>query len=175
MPVAAVAVNVNESEPPGGIPAPVPTKNTDTVHDAAVAEKVALGRKDPGVAAVTVHPLGTLITNPVMVNWLLLGFATFNPIVLGVPPRTGFPLVTVTVGKEAFDAKTGVATGMSTSRPENARSARVSPELNFVTYSFRRVFMYVFDSPSLNGYLRGVDNLSIFRVKRARERLLFRN
>ena len=87
---------------------------------------------------------GALITNPVIVNWLLAGLATVRPIQVPTVASTGLPEVTVIVGSAAFEARTGVATGTRINRPEKTRSARTSPELNFVTYSFLRVLKYVF-------------------------------
>jgi len=79
------------------------------------------------------------------VNWLLAGFVTFIEIPIPTaPPATGLLLVIEIVGAEALDANTGVATGMRMSKPENARSANTSPELNFVTYALEGVFILYF-------------------------------
>jgi hypothetical protein len=48
------------------------------------------------------------------------------------------------VGATAFAATTGAATGTKKRMPDNARIARVSPELNFLAYSFVRVFILYF-------------------------------
>jgi len=80
-----------------------------------------------------------------MVNWLLAGFETVIVIVIpAAPPATGLLLVMEIVGAEALAANTGAATGMRMSKPENARSAKTSPELNFVTYALEGVFILYF-------------------------------
>lgn len=63
-----MAVNWSVSELPGGIPAPVPTVNEETVQ--VTPEEVKLGvpmRKPPAVAPVMVHPDGALIVTAVTV------------------------------------------------------------------------------------------------------------
>jgi hypothetical protein len=44
----------------------------------------------------------------------------------------------------ALAANTGIAEGTMKSNPENARSVRRIPELNFVTYAFEGVFILYF-------------------------------
>jgi hypothetical protein len=97
-----------------------------------------------------VHPVGALIVNAVTVNWLLAGFPTLSVNVAGVPPSAGLFPVADTVGKVALAAKIGEATGMKSSRPEKAKSARIVPELNFVTYAFEGVFILYFRSSGLS-------------------------
>ena len=87
-----------------------------------------------------------MIVNPVIVYWLLVGLPTERVKVADRPPRAGLFPVAVTVGRLAFAAKIGVATGMRKSRPEKAKSARIVPELNFVTYALEGVFILYFRS-----------------------------
>ena len=85
-----------------------------------------------------------MIENPVIVNWLLAGLLMVSVYQLASPATCGLPALMARVGSAAFEARTGVETGTRISRPEKMRSARISPELNFVTYSFLRVLKCVF-------------------------------
>jgi hypothetical protein len=79
--------------------------------------------------------------NAVVVYWLLDGFETVSVNVAEAPPKAGLLPVAATVGRLALAAKIGEATGMMKRRPEKAKSARIVPELNFVTYAFEGVFI----------------------------------
>ena len=78
-----------------------------------------------------------------------------------VPPRTGLALVAETVGGSELAANTCGAIGTRKMSPEIARSARIVPELNFVTYAFVSVFI-IFKKGSPSEYIKGVDKSSIF-------------
>ena len=54
--------------------------------------------------------------------------------------------VMVKVSGEELVPKAGVARGTRIRRPENARSARIVPELNFVTYALFGVYIMYFRS-----------------------------
>ena len=151
-------MNTSVSELPGGIPAPVPTVKVETVQVTpdAVADGTPL-RKPPAfgfvaggaqgaaeVAVHIVHPAGALIVKAVTVNWLLAGFPTVRVNVAVFPPKAGLFPVTDTVGRLALAATIGEATGMRIRRVEKAKSARIVPELNFVTYALEGVFILYF-------------------------------
>jgi hypothetical protein len=57
-----------------------------------------------------------------------------------VAPSIGFPLVVVAVRGFGLTAFTGATRGTRRSMLENARSDRIVPELNFLTYAFVSVF-----------------------------------
>jgi hypothetical protein len=89
----------------------------------------------------SLHPLGKATDTPVIVYRLPDGFEIVMEITLpALPPKTGLLLLTLMVGRFAFEAKTGVATGTRNRSPEIARIARIVPELNFVTYALDCVF-----------------------------------
>jgi hypothetical protein len=68
---------------------------------------------------------------------LPVGLESANCTVIpAVFPLTGFPLLTVTNGREAFVATTGVVMGIMNSRLEKASNARIVPELIFFTFVF---------------------------------------
>ena len=72
---------------------------------------------------------------------LLVGFEILKVITVpAVLPGTGLAPLTVMVGRLVFVANTGAVAGTKTRSPEIARSARIVPELNFVTYAFVSVF-----------------------------------
>lgn len=90
---------------------------------------------------VTDQPVGVTNEKAVMVYWLPLGLATVMVTVGVAPPVTGLLDVTVTEGREAFEANAfGAKAGIRTSMPESASNARIVPELNFVTYALDCVF-----------------------------------
>ena len=89
---------------------------------------------------VIVQPVGRRTVNPVTVNWLVLGFVIVSVTVVGFPPGTGFPLLVVMVGRDAFEARTGDVKGITNRNPDNTRSAKIIPELIFVTYAFESVY-----------------------------------
>ncbi|MDE1852989.1 MAG: hypothetical protein KGI38_04475 [Thaumarchaeota archaeon] len=157
VPAGAVAVKVKVSVRPGGMPAAVPTENDDTEAVRPEDVKLQTGKKLPAgqLAPPTDQPLGATTETPVMVYTLLPGLDTVTEKVVAVapPPRAGLLLVTDMLGRLALDAKAGVATGTRMRRPEIARSARIVPELNFVTYAFVSVFN-IFILTGLNGLFK---------------------
>jgi hypothetical protein len=96
-------------------------------------------------APVALHPApGKITSNWFCENWFEPGLLKLNltPAVAAAEPNT------VTLDEAlpalAFAANTGTADGTMNSIPENARSVRRSPELNFVTYAFEGVFIFYF-------------------------------
>jgi hypothetical protein len=75
---------------------------------------------------------------------LLAGLLRVKNIVVGPPPVRGEPAVTEIVGGLAFAATTVAAIGTITRIPEKSRSARIVPELNFVTYDLEIVLISCF-------------------------------
>ena len=81
---------------------------------------------------------------------MLAGFDTVSVNVAELVPKAGLFPDALTVGRLAFAAKIGEATGMRNRRPENAKSARIVPELSFVTYAFEGVFILYFQGSGSN-------------------------
>ena len=145
-PLGAGAVRVIPrpgSARPGLIPTVEGELYWQEFDDCVFTVRIVPAVQPPGDAA-SVHPAGAIKVNPVSAYWLLAGLLSVNVIAVDIVPFKGEFAVTATEGGLAFAATTVETIGTSTSIPEKSRSARIVPELNFVTYDLEIVFISCF-------------------------------
>jgi hypothetical protein len=112
------------------------------VYETCPAVAVEQAVKVPGCTqAVAVHPVGRRITTVLIAYAFELGLPTENVTTFpALPARTALSARLEMVIWLAFAARTGVTAGTRKKSPDTRRSARIVPELNFVTYAFVSVF-----------------------------------
>jgi hypothetical protein len=89
------------------------------------------------------QPEGAVTVNADTAYWFEAGLKMDSVAVGVVADATTFGVMVKTTG-EVLVPNAGVASGTRTRSPENARSARIVPELNFVTYALLCVYIVYF-------------------------------
>jgi hypothetical protein len=95
--------------------------------------------------SVILQPVGEVTMKFVSAYWFEPGLVSRNGTHSLSPPPQLWEY-SLTVGGTAFVACTGETTGTRKRMAENANSARIVPELNFVTYALLGVYIMYFRS-----------------------------
>jgi hypothetical protein len=135
---------VRLSEAPGGIAEPpAPSVQASDAPEAMHDMKYV-----PTAAPEKAQPLGAVMVKAVIAYALDEGLEIVTETAVAAHVPDVQPGITLgdrpIVGATALAAITGEAMGTRNSNPDNARIARVNPELNFLAYSLLRVFILYF-------------------------------